>query len=1314
MYFTFGWPKIFYSEIQEQFIDVSHNSDSSFIAFIGPTVLSLWSGDQHRVQLGYIARSDESINKFGKNQKLIWSPDSSSIAIVMDTGLDIMNFKLYKDNHSPYLQNDKKKMIIKFWSSFKPSTLGALCITSSHDYIFIFTKEGYLVKSSWTGELISQFPLDIVPFDDDEQGHTIQRDKLVVKSVFYNTTFSMFGLIFESGGAAILKKKSKDQLRGYWLCHENAVSISLNLKHRLAAVGLKNGDVLIYSLPGPVLLPSKYNITSPIKSPLSQNNSNNSTKNNNNNNNNMNSNSGGSSSNRGSIEGCKYLRTFSLLQFREITPDAIGPISMMKWTHDENCLAVGWKNRGFCLWSVYGCKLTCTIPQMNDISFSNRYLEPCKEGVLAFSWGPESYHLVLLSNGNENGEFFQFTFLKASTSSNPNLNHCERVILQTEDRLMLLNYKGKELGDIRWKHLQIPSGYLNDNWPIRHIALSRDRNQYAVAGRRGVILYNSLSKRWKMFGDRNQEQEIESHGLVWFKHTIVVANLNSSTKKFEFLFYTKQHLDNSSLLYQGNPLPPNQIPILIDCNDVHLAVLTNLSFFYLFKIKEITTVNPNNPSSSTSKIQLQLINLLSMAVPSPPLSISLLSTHIQKQPQSPNQNQQQQHLGVYCLILYASGSLCLSNAENSIQLEMSRDIEQYWFTNIYTRQDKDTSSSGNTLWAYGQSGIQVWFPFSSDEITSNKNLSNRSLSFDNEVYPIGFLNELGVIVGLSQGISYNSCSAYPNYEIHIKTHPFLHSILKHLLERGGVEKAWNLSSRFYTIPHFTHSLELLLHETISEDDKILPSQKLENVVNFLKKFPQFPEVSMRSARKIDATLWQGLFNNIGDPVQLYQKCLSNGKIEIAASYLKILQSLIGYDFSRKCAIELLEIGLDFDNIDLAGDLARFLHTTYSEEEEEKEMQKEKEGFSPTSSNSSATSASHTSSGSRIIKQMDSILKNYASKLLKSKLMRNFLLFSRKTMTETSYWLTSEKRSTILRTVEDLDMALNSIHVQFYINLPLDPIISFSPTSILIALTSSPAPSPTTSNNNLVTSITNNSNNISIGGEEENIEHDEDQQMKIPFPLSSSHSLPMIPGSRSFESLHQLHGLSIKDSDGGMALKPISEQFSSSSPTMVTKDEMIESLKSRITNTPIIENLDMNHSPFNSGVSGGLTRSNTIYSFKSHQFMYAPTITSNNDFNDPLFLKDSIDSSMDDLYYLLQELTNAGCYEWVLVIATVLLNTTLISKTLKRIPNIYENYCKMLSHQKPIGYTHLLKFVEEAVYPILHMSPSEMLQQMKNL
>jgi RIC1 len=92
----------------------------------------------------------------------------------------------------------------------------------------------------------------------------------------------------------------------------------------------------------------------------------------------------------------------------------------------------------------------------------------------------------------------------------------------------------------------------------------------------------------------------------------------------------------------------------------------------------------------------------------------------------------------------------------------------------------------------------VWVPFPGP----HKQLMSRdrSLDFDNEVYPVGFVSDLGIfssskcnvelistlvagiVVGLTQGVSIGLGTPLPFFEIHTKTHPFLHSILRNKIE----------------------------------------------------------------------------------------------------------------------------------------------------------------------------------------------------------------------------------------------------------------------------------------------------------------------------------------------------------------------------------------------------------------------------------------------------------------------------------------------------------------------------------------------------
>ena len=119
----------------------------------------------------------------------------------------------------------------------------------------------------------------------------------------------------------------------------------------------------------------------------------------------------------------------------------------------------------------------------------------------------------------------------------------------------------------------------------------------------------------------------------------------------------------------------------------------------------------------------------------------------------------------------------------------------------------------------------------------------------------------------------------------------------------------DLPRKFSFIPHFAHSLELLLHETLEEDKN--GSETLRRVIEFLRKFPQFPEIVMRCARKRDPSVWKKLFDLVGPPKFLFevndnlldglsylQQCIAAKRVQSAASYLRILQFLEGTRESR--------------------------------------------------------------------------------------------------------------------------------------------------------------------------------------------------------------------------------------------------------------------------------------------------------------------------------------------------------------------------------------------------------------------------------
>lgn len=71
--------------------------------------------------------------------------------------------------------------------------------------------------------------------------------------------------------------------------------------------------------------------------------------------------------------------------------------------------------------------------------------------------------------------------------------------------------------------------YILQNWPVLHVAASSDGMYLAVAGLHGLILYDIRLKRWRVFGDVTQEQQIQCRGLSWLGKIVVVCNYVDSS-----------------------------------------------------------------------------------------------------------------------------------------------------------------------------------------------------------------------------------------------------------------------------------------------------------------------------------------------------------------------------------------------------------------------------------------------------------------------------------------------------------------------------------------------------------------------------------------------------------------------------------------------------------------------------------------------------------------------------------------------------------------------------------------------------------------
>lgn len=136
------------------------------------------------------------------------------------------------------------------------------------------------------------------------------------------------------------------------------------------------------------------------------------------------------------------------------------------------------------------------------------------------------------SENETNTGLFTLPFVKSALTSHMHSDNAKRGLLQTDDRILLYNNGGDyqennntiDPAAVAWTHIQYPALYITEHWPIRYTSISSDGKYTAIAGKRGFAHYNSISNRWKLFGNQYQEQSfVVRGGMAWYKNILIVA-----------------------------------------------------------------------------------------------------------------------------------------------------------------------------------------------------------------------------------------------------------------------------------------------------------------------------------------------------------------------------------------------------------------------------------------------------------------------------------------------------------------------------------------------------------------------------------------------------------------------------------------------------------------------------------------------------------------------------------------------------------------------------------------------------------------------
>ncbi|XP_040436529.1 guanine nucleotide exchange factor subunit RIC1 isoform X4 [Falco naumanni] len=842
-------------------------------------------------------------------------------------------------------------------------------LQSTIEDLLVATADGFLHLIHWDGMTNGRKAINLctVPFSVDLQssraGSLLGFEDVYVRDMEYCATLDGFAVVFNDGRVGFItpmsSKFTAEQLHGVWAQDViDGTCVAVNNKYRLMAFGCANGSVQVYTID----------------------------------------------------------TTTGAMQFShklELTPkqypdiwNKTGPVKLMRWSPDSCVVMVTWECGGLSLWSVFGAQLICTLGGDFAYQSDGSKKDPLK--ISSMTWGSEGYHLWVIDGSSSNVKperdanneahqfgILQFHFIKSALTVNPCMSNQEQVLLQGEDRLYLncgdatqaqsprnasahsehkptrergpfsdgsLDSQGLStlLGHRHWHVVQIHSTYLESNWPIRFSAIDKLGQNVAVVGKFGFAHYSLLTKKWKLFGNITQEQNMMvTGGLAWWNDFIVLACYNLNDHQEELRVYLRtSNLDNAFAHITK-----------LQADTLLLSIFRDIVILFRADCSICLYSIERRPEGLNPTASIQVLQEVSMSryIPHPFLVVSVTLTSVRTET-GITLKMPQQACEAESIMLNLAGQLIMLQRDRSgpqirdkdnnpnqrkhlpfcAPVVLAQSVENVWTTCRINKQKRHLLEA---LWlSCGGAGMKVWLPlFPRDHRKPHSFLSRRiMLPFHINIYPLAVLFEDALVLGaVNDTVLYDCLYTQTSAREHLEVlFPFsivertsqiyLHHILRQLLVRNLGEQALLLAHSCATLPYFSHVLELMLHEVLEEEAtsrEPIPDPLLPTVAKFITEFPLFLQTVVHCARKTEYALWNYLFAAVGNPKDLFEECLMAQDLDTAASYLIILQNMEVPAVSRQHATLLFNTALEQGKWDLCRHMIRFLKAIGSGETE---------------------------------------------------------------------------------------------------------------------------------------------------------------------------------------------------------------------------------------------------------------------------------------------------------------------------------------------------------------------------------------------